>query len=98
MTGKGQGAPPPPEEAPSGVGGSLGRYYRPDILVVVALLAHGITSVILLPRTEHPEFDSTESRIITLYPGVEAREVETQVTRRLEDAIDELEGIRTIES
>jgi multidrug efflux pump len=86
------------EEAPSGFGGSLVRYYRLYILVVLAILAHGITSFILLPRTEDPEFDSTESRIITLYPGVEAREVETQVTRRLEDSIDELEGIRTIES
>ena len=91
-------APPPPEEAPSGFGGSLVRYYRLYILVVLAILAQGITSFILLPRTEDPEFDSTESRIITLFPGVEAREVETQVTRRLEDAIDELEGIRTIES
>ncbi|HEV8663724.1 MAG TPA: efflux RND transporter permease subunit [Candidatus Methylomirabilis sp.] len=98
MTTKAQGSPPPPTEPPSGFGGSLVRYYRLYILVVLAILAHGITSFILLPRTEDPEFDSTESRIITLYPGVEAREVETQVTRRLEDAIDELEGIRTIES
>jgi multidrug efflux pump len=99
MTAKGHGAAsPPPQGALSGFGGSLVRYYRLYILVVLAILAHGIMSFVLLPRTEDPEFDSTESRIITLYPGVEAREVETQVTRRLEDAIDELEGIRTIES
>jgi multidrug efflux pump subunit AcrB len=95
---EGKGAPPGPEDAATGFGGLLVRYYRLFILVVVALVAHGLVSFILLPRTEDPEFDSTESRIITLYPGVEASEVETQVTRRLEDAIDELEGIRTIES
>jgi multidrug efflux pump subunit AcrB len=97
MTG-GKGAPPPPEETVTGFGGLLVRYYRLFILVVLGLIANGLVSFILLPRTEDPEFDSTESRIITLYPGVEAREVETQVTRRLEDSIDELEGIRTIES
>src|SRR5688572_32559672 len=97
MTG-GQGAPPAPDEAATGFGGLLVRYYRLFILVVVALIVHGLVSFILLPRTEDPEFDSTESRIITLYPGVEASEIETQVTRRLEDSIDELEGIRTIES
>jgi len=95
---EGKAAPPGPEDAATGFGGLLVRYYRLFILVVVALVAHGLVSFVLLPRTEDPEFDSTESRIITLYPGVEASEVETQVTRRLEDAIDELEGIRTIES
>jgi multidrug efflux pump subunit AcrB len=82
----------------TGLTGAIIRYYRLFLLAVVGLTVAGVWAFISLPRTEDPEFDSTEARIITLYPGVDAREIETQVTRRIEEAIEELEGIRTIES
>jgi multidrug efflux pump subunit AcrB len=88
----------PEEEKATGFGGSVVRHYRLYILAILAIVIYGVYSFIFLPRTEDPEFDSTESRIITLYPGVEAREVESQVTRKLEDAVEELEGVRNIES
>ncbi len=74
------------------------KYYRVSILAVAALLCNGIWTCLLLPRTEDPEFDTADCRVVTLWPGVSAGKIENLVTRRLEEAIDELEHIQWVQS
>jgi multidrug efflux pump subunit AcrB len=74
------------------------RYYRFFVLLVVAVLIYGVWTFLGLPRAEDPEFDVAVLQVLTLYPGVVSSQIETLVTQPIEDAIEELEGIETIES
>ncbi len=74
------------------------RHYRLYVLLVLAVLVYGLYTFVVLPRTEDPEFSVGVLRVLTLHPGVGSRQVETLVTRPIEDAIEELDGIETIES
>ncbi len=74
------------------------KYYRFCVLLVVAVLVFGVRTFFALPRAEDPEFDVGVLQVLTLYPGVISSQIETLVTRPIEDAIEEVEGIETIES
>ncbi len=74
------------------------RFYRVSILVVTALLLTGAWSFITLPRGEDPDFDAFDLRVVTTYPGADPATVENLVTRPIEDAISELNEIKTVES
>ncbi len=74
------------------------RYYRVSILVVTALLFAGAWSFVTLPRSEDPDFDAFDCRIITTFPGADPATMENLVTRPIEDAITELNDIKTVES
>ncbi len=74
------------------------KYFRLYVLLVVAVLVYGVWAFRALPRAEDPEFDVGVLQVLTLYPGVISSQIETLVTRPIEDAIEELDGIETIES
>ncbi len=74
------------------------RYYRISILAVAALLTLGVWAFHSLPRSEDPEFDIFDCRVLTLFPGADPDTVESLLTRPIEDAVSEVAGIGTIES
>jgi multidrug efflux pump subunit AcrB len=74
------------------------RYYRISILVVAALLIAGAWSFVTLPRGEDPEFDAFDCRIVTTFMGADPETVESLVTRPIEDAVNELNDIKIVES
>jgi multidrug efflux pump subunit AcrB len=86
-----------PEAGKSASGGGLTaavlRYYRVCILAVAGLLIYGLWVYVSMARTEDPEFEASSCRVVTLFPGASAEKVEVLLTRPLEDAIDELDGI-----
>jgi multidrug efflux pump subunit AcrB len=85
--------------APSGLlTAGVVKYYRVYVLLVVAVLIYGVWTFLALPRAEDPEFDVGVLQVLTLHPGVISSQIETLVTRPIEEAIEELEGIETIES
>ena len=94
MFGEDQAGPSSPGLLTSGVV----RYYRLYVLLVLAVLVFGVWTFRALPRAEDPEFDVGVLQVLTLYPGAVSSQVEGLVTRPIEDAIEELEGIATIES
>ena len=49
-----------------------------------------------LPRFEDPEFIIRQAQIVTPYPGACAREVEEEVTDVIEDAIQQLQGVKEV--
>lgn len=51
-----------------------------------------------LPRFEDPEFIIRQAQIITPYPGATAEEVEAEVTDRIENAIQQLQGVKEVKS
>lgn len=64
----------------------------------LSILLLGLFMVFRLPVRELPDIDPPIISVQTVYPGANARVVETEVTEKLEDVINGVEGIRTLTS
>jgi len=67
-------------------------------MMSLALVLFGVISLTRLPVRELPNIDPPIVSVMTVYPGANARVVETEVTERLEEAINSIEGIKTLTS
>ncbi len=73
---------------------------RPLLITVIfsALILFGIVSYKALNYNLLPKFDANVVTVITTYRGASADEIESVVTRKIEDAVSSLEGIDRITS
>ena len=73
---------------------------RPTLVVVVfsVLAILGITSYTKLNYELIPKLSFPALSIVTSYPGASANEVESSVTKKLEDALSSLENVNSIKS
>lgn len=67
-------------------------------LAIAVILVGGITSATSLPRLEDPRIVNRGPMVITAVPGASAERVESLVTDVLENALDEVDAIKHIES
>lgn len=67
-------------------------------LLTLLILASGYFAYTKLPRFEDPEFIIRSAQIITPYSGASASEVEQEVTDVIENAIQQLQGVKEIKS
>ena len=67
-------------------------------MMSLALVLFGIISLDRLPVRELPDIDPPIVSVNTTYPGASADVVETEVTERLEEACNNIEGIKTLTS
>ena len=65
-------------------------------LVVIILIGGGITAYDKIGKLEDPAFTIKEAKVITLYPGATAGEVESEVTFHVEDALQQLEQLKDL--
>lgn len=56
-------------------------------LIVVALTAIGIVGLVRMNKDEYPTFELKQGLVAGVYPGADARQVEDQLTGRLEDIL-----------
>ncbi len=76
-------------------------FYRNRTLLVLAIaiiLIGGWSALKSLPRIEDPRITNRVLTIITALPGASAERIETLITEPLERGIQEVEGIKRIES
>lgn len=73
---------------------------RPTLVVVIfaVLSILGITSYSLLNYDLIPKMNIPVVSITTIYPGASANEVESSVTKKLEEAVSSLEDIKNLSS
>jgi HAE1 family hydrophobic/amphiphilic exporter-1 len=73
---------------------------RPLLLFVIftVLTMGGIVCYTLLPLNLLPKFELPNITVVTVYPGAGAVEVESSVTKKLEDALSSLENLNKITS
>src|SRR2546426_3154720 len=64
----------------------------------LVLVLFGIIGLSRLPVRELPDIDPPIVSVTTVYPGANAQVVETEVTERLEEVINNIEGIKTLRS
>jgi len=67
-------------------------------MMMVALVVLGIFSYRELPIDLFPDVDMPVVTVQTLYPGVSPETVETEVSKRIEEAINPVEGVKHISS
>lgn len=74
--------------------------HRPvlTIMMSVALMLFGIIGLQRLPVRELPNIDPPIVNVTTVYPGANAQVIETEVTERLEEQLNSIEGIKTLTS
>src|SRR3989449_6829431 len=64
----------------------------------LVLILFGVIGLTRLPVRELPDIDPPIVSVTTVYKGANATVIETEVTERLEEAINNIEGIKTLTS
>ena len=64
----------------------------------LALILFGLIGLSRLPVRELPDIDPPIISVTTVYPGANAQIVESEVTERLEEAVNNISGIKTLRS
>ncbi len=64
----------------------------------LVLVLFGVIGLSRLPVRELPDIDPPVVSVTTVFPGANAQVVETEVTERLEEAVNNIEGIKTLRS
>src|SRR5687767_4598491 len=67
-------------------------------MMSLSLILFGVISLMRLPVRELPDIDPPIVSVTTVYPDANAAVVETEITERLEEAINNIEGIKTLTS
>ena len=67
-------------------------------MMSLTLVLFGLIALERLPVRELPDVDPPIVNVLTVYPGASSSVVETEVTEKLEEAINTIEGIRTLRS
>ncbi|MDR1544392.1 MAG: efflux RND transporter permease subunit [Prevotellaceae bacterium] len=67
-------------------------------LIFVAIIVFGVFSFSKLPIDQFPEMDIPYVSIMTTYPGANGAEIETNVTKLLENTLNSVDGLKEITS
>ncbi len=67
-------------------------------LLILALLIGGAFSLLSLRREGFPQISAKVVMVQTIYPGAAASEVESQVTKNIEDAVKDVKGLKDFSS
>ncbi len=70
----------------------------PPILLFIVLCTLGLISFSKLPITRFPNIDVPLVSVSVIDPGVAPSELETQVTKRVEDAVANIAGVKNVTS
>ena len=70
----------------------------PPILLFIVLVVLGLMSFSKLPVTRFPNIDMPLVSVTVTDPGVAPSELETQVTKRVEDAVANITGVKNVTS
>jgi len=62
------------------------------------LIAVGVNSLLNIPRSEDPEFHAPVPTVVAVYPGADPQDIERLVVDPIEDAVNELDDIKRIDS
>ncbi len=74
------------------------RHTRLLMLTILLIVVAGLAAYHTLPRQEDPTLTPRVGKILTRFPGASAERVETLVTEKIEDELQDVEGIDEISS
>jgi multidrug efflux pump subunit AcrB len=76
----------------------LVRKQKITLLFFAMILVLGLVSFLQLAKQEQPEIIVNIATVTTIYPGASPEKVEQTVTKKLEERINELQGLKSIKS
>lgn len=65
-------------------------------LIFVAVIVMGLFSLLRLPIDQFPQMDPPYVTIMTTYPGANASEIETNISKILENALNSVDGLKNL--
>ncbi|MFA7116103.1 MAG: efflux RND transporter permease subunit [Bacteroidales bacterium] len=68
------------------------------VLLFIAIIVIGLYSLTTLPIDQFPEMDPPYITVMTTYPGASASEVETNVSKVIENSLNSIDGLDEITS
>ncbi len=74
------------------------RNPRLTVLLICLILVSGLSSFFLLPRMEDPKLVERAALVNTIFPGADPSLVESLVTEKIEDELQEIDEIKEIRS
>ncbi|HEY3999374.1 MAG TPA: efflux RND transporter permease subunit [Candidatus Xenobia bacterium] len=73
--------------------------YRPVTwLIIGSILALGLIAMVRLPRREDPQLSARWIRVMAIYPGANATQVEQLVAERLERGLLEVDSVKSVQT
>ncbi|MBS7246473.1 MAG: efflux RND transporter permease subunit, partial [Bacteroidales bacterium] len=67
-------------------------------LIFLAFAIFGIFSLVQISIAQFPEFDANTIMVMSSYPGANAQDIETNLTKVLENALNGVENIKELNS
>ena len=67
-------------------------------LIMILVIVFGVFTVFNMPKEEMPPVDFGSAIIVVAYPGVTPSEIETQIVKKIEDEISDVDDLDYIES
>ena len=68
------------------------------ILIFVGLMVIGLYSLVRLPVDLYPEIELPFVTVMTTYPGASASDIESNVTRPIEDVLNSVSNLKDLTS
>ncbi|EHQ89464.1 efflux RND transporter permease subunit [Desulfosporosinus youngiae] len=68
------------------------------LLFFVMLVVYGLTTFFQLAHQEQPDIVVDTAMVLTVYPGASPEKVEQTVTKKIEEKINEIQGLKSITS
>ncbi len=67
-------------------------------MIFTAVIVVGIYALIKMPVDLYPEIDPPYISVMTTYPGASALDIETNITKILEDALNTVDNVKEVTS
>lgn len=74
------------------------RNYQFTLIMVLMVVAVGISTIFTMPRSEDPELDAPIFPVVVVYPGTSPKDMEELVVKPLEKQIYALDNIKRIKT
>ena len=68
------------------------------IIMILLLILSGVVSFLTMPRSEDPQVTPAGTSIVVIYPGANPKDMEQLITDLIEEALNELDDIKKINS
>ncbi|WP_294139928.1 efflux RND transporter permease subunit [uncultured Sanguibacteroides sp.] len=68
------------------------------LMIFVGIIVLGVFSLVQLPIDQYPKMDPPYLSVMTSYPGANAADIETNITKILEDQLNSVEDLKELNS
>src|SRR5690606_41206232 len=72
------------------------KNYQFTLIMVLMVIAIGVSSILTMPRAEDPEMQAPNFPVVVVYPGTSPKDMEQLVVKPIESRLYDLDNIQRI--